>query len=115
MIQLYFYLLKHVPTQQMFGWYHTSKNLHIEYRFAVKSMTSPVNPPYRHNLYRGIPVPDFITAERYEEIETVHKTRDDDVYIATYQKSGTTWLQHILNELYDHPQVGSNFHTKNKI
>ena len=55
-------------------------------------------------------MPDFITAERYEELDTLHKTRDDDVFIATYQKSGTTWLQHILNELYDHPQVGKLLH-----
>eukprot|EP00116_Pleurobrachia_bachei_P003560 sb/3463822/ len=38
------------------------------------------------------------------EVKEKHKTRVDDVFIATYQKSGTTWLQHILNQLYDQPQ-----------
>ena len=70
-------------------------------------MADPVTLPYSHNIYKGLPVPDFITAERYKELETIHKSRDDDVYIATYQKSGTTWLQHILYELYDHPQVST--------
>ena len=40
-----------------------------------------------------------------EEIKRCHVSRKDDVFVATYQKSGTTWLQHILNQLLDEPQV----------
>jgi len=67
-------------------------------------MHQPLNLPYKHNVYDGVPVPNFISQERMEEIKEKHVSRPDDVFIATYQKSGTTWLQFILNQLYDYPQ-----------
>ena len=68
-------------------------------------MANPPEIPYKHCIYDGVPIPDFIHPERFEEIKQFHKCRSDDVFIATYQKSGTTWLQHIVNQLLDSPQV----------
>jgi len=64
----------------------------------------PLDLPYKHNVYDGVPVPPFITEQRMEEIKKTHQSRSDDIYIATYQKSGTTWLQFVVYEIIGKPQ-----------
>ena len=64
----------------------------------------PLNLPWVHGEYEGTPLSILTPASRIKEIQESHKSRPDDVYIATYQKCGTTWLQQILCLLYDFPQ-----------
>lgn len=64
----------------------------------------PLGLPYKHTEHEGIPLPACIPQGRFAEISQSHKTRADDVYIATYPKSGTTWLQHIVNQMLGEPR-----------
>ena len=64
----------------------------------------PLDLPYKHNTYDGVPVQNFITSQRMEEIKNIHQSRFDDIYIATFMKSGTTWLQNLVYEILDRPQ-----------
>jgi len=64
----------------------------------------PLNLPYKHTEHEGIPLPACIPQGRYQEIADCHRSRKDDLYIATYPKSGTTWLQHIVNKLLKYPR-----------
>jgi len=69
-----------------------------------RKLYEPLHLPYPHNEYDGVPMPIFIPKQRMEEIETSHRSRPSDVFIATYPKSGTTWLQHVVNEILGRPQ-----------
>jgi len=64
----------------------------------------PLGLPYKHDVLDGVPLTSFTPGSRIKEIQNAHKSRPDDVYIATYQKSGTTWLSQILCLMYDYPQ-----------
>jgi len=64
----------------------------------------PLGLPFVHDAYEGVPLVVITPARRIKEIQEVHKSRTDDVYIATFPKCGTTWLQQILCILYDYPQ-----------
>merc|ERR1712126_479481 len=64
----------------------------------------PLGLPYVHDAYEGTPLSIVTPASRIKEIQEIHQSRPDDVYIATFQKCGTTWLQQILCLLYDYPQ-----------
>jgi len=43
--------------------------------------------PFCHNLVDGMMVPLFVTQQRVDELKT-WKLRPDDVFVATYPKSG---------------------------
>lgn len=51
--------------------------------------------PYRLNKVRGIFLPTYITEELVEELSKM-PTYHDDLFIVTYPKSGTTWMQQIV-------------------
>ena len=51
--------------------------------------------PYRLNKVRGIFLPTYITEELVQEL-TEMPTYRDDLFIVTYPKSGTTWMQQIV-------------------
>ena len=55
---------------------------------------------YMHVL-NGLVVPKFIKQEVLDKLKDL-SLRDDDVWIVTYPKAGTTWTQYIICS--PHPQ-----------
>ena len=53
---------------------------------------------YNVNMVNGIPFQPFITQERMDELKDF-ALRSDDLFIATFPKSGTTWGQQIIKLL----------------
>jgi hypothetical protein len=51
------------------------------------------------SLVRGIPQNPFFDEKVINELIETFATRDDDVFICSFVKSGTTWLQQIVNLL----------------
>ena len=54
---------------------------------------------FPHGTINGVPVPFYTTPEFRDEIREKFKLREDDIFVVTYPKSGTTWLQSILKEM----------------
>ena len=50
---------------------------------------------YRHSVVNGIVFPPYIDQQRMDELKDFH-LRPDDLFIITYPKSGTTWMQQIV-------------------
>ncbi|CAM4537186.1 unnamed protein product, partial [Lepidochelys olivacea] len=49
--------------------------------------------------YKGLLYPSVLCcAETFQALDTM-KVRKDDVFLATYPKCGTNWIEHILNDL----------------
>ena len=56
--------------------------------------------PYRLNkLISGLLVPPFTTQEMVDELRTM-SVREDDVFVVTFPKSGTTWMQQIVKLIH---------------
>lgn len=49
----------------------------------------------KHNIVNGVIVPHFIRQERVDELKIL-PLRSDDLFIATFPKSGTTWTRQIV-------------------
>ena len=58
-------------------------------------MSAPPTPLYGNNILNGIALPNFVTQQRLDELKSF-PLRLDDVFIVTYSKSGTTWVQQIV-------------------
>ena len=56
--------------------------------------------PYRLNrLHCGLVVPPFTTQDMVEELREM-PLREGDVFVVTFPKSGTTWMQQILKLIH---------------
>lgn len=53
--------------------------------------------PFVLNLNRvnGVPMNRFVTQQRVDELARI-ELRPEDLFIVTYPKSGTTWMQQIV-------------------
>ncbi|XP_071949953.1 sulfotransferase 1E1-like [Antedon mediterranea] len=51
------------------------------------------------HVYDGVPYPWFVHASTLEAMKTF-EVRNDDVYVISFPKSGTTWLQEIVSMIY---------------
>ena len=50
-------------------------------------LTTRDDVPYPHNIVNGIIFPSFISQKRVDDLKSL-QLRSDDVYVATYAKSG---------------------------
>ena len=55
--------------------------------------------PYNHNVVDGLIVPVLVTQTRVDELKQKLSLSPGDVVTVSYQKSGTTWVQHIVKLL----------------
>ena len=54
---------------------------------------------YRHNVIDGIVHPAMVSKEQVDFVSNLFPFQDDDIMLATYPKSGTTWTQSIVKHL----------------
>jgi len=61
---------------------------------------------YDLNVIRGIPQVGLLEESKIEELIASFEGRDDDVFICTYIKAGTTWVQQICHLLRNGGEQG---------
>lgn len=59
------------------------------------------------SLVNNLPFPPFINQKKYDELVDF-PLRQDDVFITTLPKSGSTWMQQIAKLIKHHGEVGSD-------
>ena len=74
----------------------------------MEEMPKPPGWVYKMNIVDGIPFPPFVTQQHMDKLKKF-QLRSDDIILATYPKSGTTWMQQILKLIY----TGGNENGKN--
>jgi len=67
---------------------------------------------YQHSLVNSghggkIPFPPFITQREMDIVTNEFKVLDNDVFIVTYPRSGTTWMEQIIHLLLNNGEQGS--------
>ena len=65
-------------------------------------VATPLHSLFNHSAHEGLSVPPFTPEENYARVEGM-ESRDDDVLICTFSKSGTTWLQNMVYHLLGCP------------
>ena len=63
----------------------------------------PLHDLFAHEAMNGVTVPPFCPPSRAMALKTDFKPRPSDIIIATYEKSGTTWLSNMIYCLLDYP------------
>lgn len=65
------------------------------YQTALKN--AGIRSDYKAVLVRGVPQNPMFDVPRFEDIIDNFQTKDGDVFVATYVKAGTTWVQQIIH------------------
>jgi len=74
-------------------------------RLAAAGITSD----YRAVLVRGVPQNPMFDVRAFEDVIDNFETKDSDVFVATYVKAGTTWVQQILHGLLRGGEGGGRY------
>ncbi len=74
-------------------------------RLAAAGITSD----YRAVLVRGVPQNPMFDVRAFEDVIDNFQTKDSDVFVATYVKAGTTWVQQILHGLLRGGEGGGRY------
>ena len=69
------------------------------------SLFPPLDLPFRHSVVEGYIYPPTITRESIDKTRRF-QLREDDVFIATFPKCGTTWTQNIIYKLHQAHETG---------
>lgn len=70
---------------------------------------SGIRSDYKAVLVRGVPQNPMFDVQRFETIIDEFQTKDGDVFIATYVKAGTTWVQQIVHCLLRKGESGGRY------
>ena len=54
----------------------------------------------RMHVLDGLVVPDYVLQENLDKLKQL-KLRDDDVWVVSYPKAGTTWTQYIVHLIHN--------------
>ena len=77
----------------------------VEAGIEEQVMFGELQLPFNHSYLRGEIFPPFVTEQKLSENNTL-ELRDDDIFVATFPKSGTTWTQKILHSLHEVHNTG---------
>lgn len=66
-------------------------------------------PDWGGSLVRGLPTNSPITDRRMDFLEENFTHHPKDVWVVTYQKTGTTWMQYTVLQILGYPKIGSLF------
>ena len=89
-----------------FGYAGASKRVYVrkpEHRIAFDAPSRNI----AFATFRGIPQNPSFRIDELEQLVTTFPTRDGDVFICTYPKCGTTWMQQICHLLVHGGEQGS--------
>ena len=64
---------------------------------------------YRAVLVRGVPQNPMFDVRAFEAVIDGFRAKDEDVFVATYVKAGTTWVQQILHGLLRGGESGGRY------
>ncbi len=78
-----------------------------EYRDLLAK--SGIQTDYKAVLVRGVPQNPMFDVQSFEAIIDDFQTKDGDVFIATYVKAGTTWVQQIVHCLLRKGESGGRY------
>jgi len=78
-----------------------------EYRALLDK--SGIQTDYKAVLVRGVPQNPMFDVQSFEAIIDDFQTKDGDVFIATYVKAGTTWVQQIVHCLLRKGESGGRY------
>ena len=66
-------------------------------------------PDWGGSLVRGLPTNFPITDRRMDFLEDNFTHNPKDIWVVTYQKTGTTWMQYTVLQILGYPKIGSFF------
>lgn len=78
-----------------------------EYRALLEK--SGIQTDYKAVLVRGVPQNPMFDVQSFEAVIDDFQTKDGDVFIATYVKAGTTWVQQIVHCLLRKGESGGRY------
>lgn len=77
--------------------------------YQARLSSAGITSDYRAVLVRGVPQNPMFDVQAFEDVVDGFRTKDGDVFVATYVKAGTTWVQQILHGLLRGGESGGRY------